>query len=149
MSQANPEVTFINVPAPPRKLTFQFTIRGALILTAIFAATLGAIIVPELFALIFGFAYVALTTAIATSILCARGWFRAFSCGAAIPHILLYPIMFSGPGAEEFLAAMFALFIASVVAGGIAAITHGFFARRGGLLKVPNVPLLRKWLTND
>ena len=147
---ANPEVTFINEPAPPRKLAWQFSAKTTLIVAALVATVFGAIVVPLLFALIFAVLYLAASAVLMTSVFCSKGWFRAFSIGALVPHAAAYLFLVDGlRGPGELLFAIGCSVIASILVGGIAAITQGYLSRRGGLIRVPNVPLLKKWLTNN
>ena len=151
MSQfANPEVTFIDQPVPPRKQFFQYSIKTMFIVTTIIAALIGIVVAPPLFAFVAAILFVATTAVLITSIVYSRGWFRVFSIGAFVPHAMTYPFfMFGIRGPEEFLFFLFASVVISGFSGSLAAFTQGYLVRRGGKLSVPNIPGVRNWLTND
>ena len=150
MSQGNPDISFVNQPAPPRKLTFQFSIRGIMIATAVVALILGSLAAPEVVGIALIMAFVAVTTVLVISTVAARGWFRAFAIGALVPHVLTYLLLLDGPGRASgvVIALLFSLLISTAI-GFVAAVTHGFLLRRGGKVVVPNIPFIRNWLTNE
>ena len=151
MSHAsNPEVTFIDQPVPPRKMAVQFSIKTILLVTAIVAAILAALVAPPvmLFALVISF--VALTVVLATATICARGWFRAFAIGAAVPNVVTYIVFLGGvQSPQQAIVALAVSLIASAGFGVLAAFTHGYLCKRNGKLPIPNIPLVKKWLTNE
>ncbi len=78
-----------------------------------------------------------------------RGWIRAFSVGAILPHLGGYLIAFNVSGPWEFVIVVFVLTLVTGLAGTGSAALHGFLARRQGMVPVPNLPLIRDWFTND
>ncbi len=150
MTQARPEIGFVNRPVPPRKLTIQFSNR-AIVFSAFSAAILiGALVAPAISLIGFALAFLATSAFLATAIFCACGWFRAFAIGAFFPHGLSYLVLFAGfRGPEEVILAICLSLAVSFLVGGVAAVVHGFFVRRGGKIAVPNLPLIRTLLTND
>ncbi len=150
MSQANPEMTFANAPAPPRKLTFQFSIRSILIATAFIALILGAIAAPELIVIPFVVSFVAFTAILVTAAISARGWFRAFAIGALVPNVVTYLALIDGPNrAANIVVGMLFSMLLSTAIGFVASLTHGFLRRRDGKVGIPNIPWIRNWLTNQ
>ena len=142
------------VPTAPIKVTrrsyFQFSVRSLLITVAIVASLIGCIVVPEIFAILACFFYLATTCALLTTLVYGRGWIKGFAIGFAVPHLLGYLVAFASFDRPENVLILFIVaMICSGCAGLITSVVRGYLKRRDGKVAVPQLPILRKWLTND
>ena len=118
---------------------------GVTIVSVLFALAM----VPRLLAIVFAVFYMALAGILVIAVWQGRGWIRAFSIGAMIPYLSGYFFAIVGLRTSGLMLIALAIMVMTVIAGIAAAAFHGALARRGGTLPIPNLPLLRSWLTND
>lgn len=142
------------VPTAPVKTAqrnyFQFSTRAILIAGSIIAMVIGCIAAPAFFAIAACILYLATTCLLLTTLIYGRGWIKGFAIGFSIPHVLGYviaPVSFARP--EGVLILFLFSILASVAAGFATAIVRGYLKRCGGKVAIPQVPLLRRWLSND
>ena len=151
MFEANPEVTFVNRPAPPRKVSFQLSLKAVSIVVAILAFAISAIVFTPVAAI----AAIVLTIVFATfavvTLFYGRGWVRPFAGGFLLPTIFSFFAFFEvgRHGPEQVLMLFFGCLFASVLLGTIAAASHGFLRRRNGMVRVPEIPVVRNLFNND
>ena len=142
------------VPTAPIKVArrsyLQFSIRSLLITTAIIGAAIGCIVVPEIFAILACFAYLATTCALLTTLVYGRGWIKGFAIGFAVPHLLGYLVAIASFERPEYVLILFIVaMMCSISAGLTTAIVRSYLKLRDGKVAIPQVPVLRNWLTND
>ncbi len=127
----------------------QFSLRALMIAVTIFSVLLALAMVPPLLAIVFAVFYVALAGILVIAVWQGRGWIRAFSIGAVIPYVTGFFFVVAGRRSSELIVMAVMILVVTAIAGIAAAAFHGALARRGGVLPVPNLPLLRSWFTND
>ena len=127
----------------------QFSLRALMIGVTIFSVLLALTMVPPLLAMAVGAMYIGLTGVLAIAIWQGRGWIRAFSVGAMLPHLSGYPLALASRRPTELILMAVVIVAVSCLSGIFAAAFHGALARRNGTLPIPNLPLLRNWFTND
>ncbi|QEG23747.1 hypothetical protein [Mariniblastus fucicola] len=137
--------------APVKKSrSWQFSLRGLLILTTICCVATTMIAIPPL--LIIAEVVVLLALAIFTTIASfyGRGWIRPFSILCIGTLLLLTLSFFNMNIRHPGEAAVFFLiqFFASVAVGLCGAATHGFLKQRFGVVPIPNIPFLKRFLFN-
>lgn len=146
--------TEYGLPTAPVKTThrnyFQFSTRAVLITVSIIAMIIGCIAAPVLFAIVACILYLATTCLLLTTLIYGRGWIKGFALGFSIPHVLGYVVALASFARPEGVLILFLFSIlGSIVAGFATAIARGYLKRREGKVAIPQVPFLRRWLTND
>ena len=126
----------------------QFSLKSLMIAVTVICVLCALVAMPPLLALVCGFLYVALSGAMAMTLFYGRGWIQAFCIGAVLPHVVGYAFALESDGPLEVVASTVVFFLISCVAGSGAAALHGCLARRGGILPVPNLPVVRNWFSN-
>ena len=136
--------------APSHPAWRQFSLRTLMIAVTVLCVLFALAVAPPLLALVMAAMYFAGTGILAIAIWQGRGWIRAFAVGAMLPHVMGYLIaLVIRESAQWFIMSLLLIVVVTCVSGIAAAAFHGVLARRGGELPVPNLPLLRSWLTND
>jgi len=150
MSQTIPDIADLKKAMPESYGSFRFSIRSLMIATALVALLMAAVVAPAVLAVVTGVIVIAMTAIVVTTVYIGRGWIQAFAIGSLVPNVLSYLVLFEGFRSPQALMvfAMVSL-LASFVIGCLAALTHGYLKRRGGRVRVPNLPLVRDWLTNQ
>ena len=132
-----------------RRRWVQFSLRGLIIAVTVFSVMLALMMVPPLLAMALSAIYIGLTGVLAIAIWQGRGWIRAFSVGALLPHLSGYFLAFSSRRPSDLIALLLVIVFVSCISGTAAAAFQGALARRDRTIPVPNLPLLRNWFTND
>ena len=147
MNETVPQIAYLEKPRNPG---YQVSLRTLMVFTSIVAFITGAIVVPEVFGIIAVGLFLLMTPTLLLFAIFGRGWIRPFAIGGLIPHVVTYilaPEFMRSP--EEALIAFAFSVGATVVVGLATACGHGWLRKSGGFISVPNLPFLRKWLTNE
>ena len=126
----------------------QFSIRGLLILTTIFAVLFAMIASPFLAAIVMVVVTLFIAGATTIAIIFSRGWLQAFAIGFA-PALILGLVFAANANRPDEFAILWcvAIFVGSVSGLG-GAMMRSYLAKRNGVADVPNIPFLRDWLSN-
>ena len=137
-------------PVKIARRTWQFSVRGLMILMTLCCAVLAMIACPPIF--VFAAILVLLGLAIfcLVAVFYGRGWIRPFALLCGISLFLFFVTMFNMRiGRPEDAVIFFAMqFFGSVFVGICGAAAHGFLKQRSGVVPIPNVPFLKNWLHN-
>ena len=149
MSQAI-DVSEAVAPVKKSSRSWQFSMRGMMILMTLCCAVIAMIACPSLFVIAAILSLVALAIFCVVAMIYGRGWIRPFSILCSVSLFVFFIAMlnmrFYGPESEGlFLLIQFA---GSVFIGLCGSAAHGFLKKRSGVVPIPNVPLLRSWLHN-
>lgn len=140
-------------PVAPVKVTRkpQFSIRTLLIATTLASIGICFVLFPPIAAIALAIVYGAFVTACIVAAISGRGWIRPFAIVTALYLIVATFVLISShiPGPVAFLILMGLNLVIGCTLGICAAVIQGFFARRGGVVPIPNVPFLRDWLYNE
>ena len=138
-------------PVKPTPRTIQFSIKSLMIVTTVFAVIVGLCMFPPAAAIALVAFYTAVVTACIVASVAGRGWIRPFAILTGLylmaAIFVLFNVNIHSPF-EFMLLVLINLGIGGFI-GMCGSIAHGFLARRGGIVPVPNIPLLRKWLHNE
>lgn len=122
-----------------------------MIATAVVAVLIGLCMAPEIAAIgLMFFHVIAIGCAIIATI-SGRGWIRPF---AIIVGLYLIGLAFALTtmhlnGPEEFAIIELINMAIATVTGMSGAVFHSYLLRRNGMVPVPNLPFVRKWLINE
>ena len=137
------------VKPAPRKL--QFSIKSLLIGTTAIAVFIGLCMIPPAAAILLIALYALVITACIVTAFSGRGWIRPFAITGGLYMLTsLLLILNSHPPSAGAVAIV--LLVNLIIAAGVgitSSIAHGFLAKRGGYVPVPNVPVLKNWLHNE
>ena len=138
--------------APVKKASrsWQFSVRGLLILMTICCAVLAMIVCPPIFVIAAILGLFGLAIFCAVAIFYGRGWIRPFAllCGTSLFLFFLAMFNMRIHGPEEACVFFAMQFFGSVFVGICGAAAHGFLKQRSGIVPVPNVPYLKNFLHN-
>ena len=147
MNETVPQIAYLN---KPRGWSFQISIRGLMILTALIGLIAGAIAVPPVFAVLSVVAFLLISPFLLTLAIFGRGWIRPFAIGGLVPHVVTYLLCYAAMRSPESVLVTFAISIGATIAFGlVTACGYGWLRRSGGLVEIPNIPFIRNWLTNE
>ena len=145
-------VDAIEAVAPVKKASrsWQFSVRGLLILMTLCCAVLAMIAYPPILIIAEILALIGLAIFCVTAIIYGRGWIRPFAllCGTSLFlfFVTMWNIHIYGPEAAIMFFSI--QLFGSVFVGICGAAAHGFLKQRSGMVPVPNVPWLKHWLHN-
>ena len=137
-------------PVKKAKRTWQFSVRGLLILMTLCCAVVAMFVCPPIFFMAMILALIGLTVFCLVAVFYGRGWIRPFAmiCGTSL--LLFFMVMstvhIGGP--EDAFFFLTFQFFGSVFVGICGAAAHGFLKQRSGVVPIPNVPFLKNWLHN-
>ena len=137
-------------PVKIARRTWQFSVRGLMILMTLCCAVLAMIVCPPIFVIAAMLASIGLAIFCAVAVFYGRGWIRPFAllCGTSllIFFLAMWNTHIGGPEDACFFLAF--QFFGSVFIGICGAAAHGFLKQRSGVVPIPNVPYLNKFLHN-
>ena len=149
MSQAI-DVSEAVAPVKKTSRSWQFSVRGLLILMTLCCAVLAMIACPPILIIAEILALIGLAIFCVTAIIYGRGWIRPFAllCGTSLFlfFVTMWNIHIYGPEAAIMFFSI--QLFGSVFVGICGAAAHGFLKQRSGMVPVPNVPWLKHWLHN-
>lgn len=149
MSQAI-DVSEAVAPVKKASRSWQFSVRGLLILMTLCCAVLAMIACPPILIIAEILALIGLAIFCVTAIIYGRGWIRPFAllCGTSLLlfFVTMWNIHIYGPEAAIMFFSI--QLFGSVFVGICGAAAHGFLKQRSGMVPVPNVPWLKHWLHN-
>ena len=139
-----------NATAPVKRRRWQFSVKHFLVLTTICCVFVAMLAFPPFFVIAGIMLEIALFVFCLVAAIWGRGWIRPFSIFTAIPLAFSAFILGNAPFHHPAEVAVFlgVQLVASIIIGLSGAVSYGYLKRRSGLVPVPNVPFLRKWLFN-
>lgn len=148
MSQAI-DVSEAVAPVKPRR-TWQFSVRGLMILMTLCCAVVAMFAFPPLFVIAGILALIALSIFSVVAMFYGRGWIRPFSiiCSTSLMLFFLASFGMHIHGPEEACLYFAVQFFGSVFVGFCGAAAHGFLKKRSGIVPIPKIPFLKNWLHN-
>lgn len=137
-------------PVKKSSRSWQFSMRGLMILMTLCCAVIAMMACPPLFVIAGILSLVALSIFCVVAMIYGRGWIRPFSILCSITLFVFFFAMFNVRLHGPESAGLFFLiqFAGSVFVGLSGSAAHGLLKKRSGLVPIPNVPLLRSWLHN-
>ena len=149
MSQAI-DVSEAVAPVKKARRSWQFSVRGLLILMTLCCAGVAMIACPPILVIAEILALIGLAIFCVTAIFYGRGWISPFAllCGTSLLlfFVTSWNIYLNSPEAAIMFYSI--QIFGSVFVGICGAAAHGFLKQRSGVVPIPNVPWLRHWLHN-
>ncbi len=147
----NPTINVTHARPPVKSVRYwQVRVRSLVKFAVVCCAMIAMIAFPPLALISLMLATTAMGIFCVTASFYGRGWIRPFSVLTSVCLLLGVPILISGPihGPGEACVAMLVLLVIAPSVGLVGAATHGFLGKRFGIVPVPNIPFLRRWLIN-
>ena len=151
MSMPFESVNVVSPPVKPAARRFQISIKSIMIATAGVGIIVAGCLAPPVAAIALLTIHAALIACSIIAAISGRGWIRPFAMtfGLYLIGFAFFLVAMRLPGPEAVAIIEIVNLVVATAVGFLAAMFHGFLARRNGLIPVPNVPILRRWLVND
>jgi hypothetical protein len=128
----------------------RISVKTILLVLAAVVLIVGTIATPVILAGLLCLCWPICAIAMLTAAISGRGWIRPFAIAALVPQIWFALALAAWPvhGLAETVVFLLIMYAISVIVGLVASITSCYLDRRSGLVPVPNIPFIRKWLNN-
>ena len=141
----------VQEPVTPVKQSrpWQFSIKALLVFMTACSVLFAMMLLPALALLTTLVSLLAMMIFCLTATIYGRGWIRPFAIGCGATLLLGFYWVYGAPFSQgEAIIYGLIQILTSVVAGFFGAASHGCLKRRMGVIPIPNIPFVRKWLVN-